>query len=182
MTKQNERTVASSRDASHSLAESQSLHRGVYVPAGDDRLQEQRKVFGTMPIAYKLLPPDTEGSLLVLEHTDDRKGGPPRHLHLDQEEWFYIISGTYKMEIGDAKYSLEAGDSILAPRKVPHVWASVGEEPGRLIIAFQPAGQMQAFFSEVTKLHELPPREELQKLFRAHGMELIGPPLSVSDK
>jgi hypothetical protein len=49
-------------------------------------------------------------------------------------------------------------------------------KPGRLLIAFAPAGQMEAFFREVTKPNEAPMDA---KTFRAYGMEHVGPPLSL---
>ena len=47
------------------------------------------------------------------------------------------------------------------------------------MIVFQPAGDMEAFFRDIAKLKSLPPPEDFQKIFRAHGMEIVGPPLSV---
>jgi hypothetical protein len=73
--------------------------------------------------------------------------------------------------------ALAPGDSLLAPRKVPHTWAYVGDAVGRLLVGFAPAGKMEAFFREVTKANAMPPEDPA--LWRAHGMELIGPPLSV---
>ena len=72
---------------------------------------------------------------------------------------------------------LYPGDSLLAPRSVPHVWAYVGNGRGRILVAFMPAGAMEAFFREVTKANAMPPQDP--QLWRAHGMELLGPPLPV---
>lgn len=48
-----------------------------------------------------------------------------------------------------------------------------------MIVAFQPAGEMEAFFGELAKVEGISPREELQRLFSSHGMEVTGPPLTV---
>ena len=154
-------------------------NRSGLVPTGGDRYQEHRTVFGTMSIDFKVSASDTNGGFFVLENTDNSRGGPPRHIHHEQEEWFYVVESDYIVEIGDERHSLGPGDSVLAPRKVPHVWAHVGEGTGRLIVAFQPAGEMEAFFSELAKVKGRPPREELHGLFRSHGMEVTGPPLAV---
>jgi quercetin 2,3-dioxygenase len=69
---------------------------------------------------------------------------------------------------------------LLAPRQVPHVWAFVGEARGRILIAFLPAGKMEAFFREVTKANAMPPQDP--ELWRAHGMELLGPPLLIEQR
>ena len=148
------------------------------IPSGGDRFEEHREVFGTMSIDFKVSASDTNGGLFIVENTDPLKGGPLRHFHHEQEEWFYVVQSEYIVEIGDKRHLLGPGDSVLAPRKVPHVWAHVGEETGRLLVAFQPAGQMEVFFNELAK-PESPSREELRGLFGAHGMEVTGPPLAV---
>jgi hypothetical protein len=46
-----------------------------------------------------------------------------------------------------------------------------------MLIVFSPAGKMEAFFREVTKANAMPPQNP--ELWRAYGMELLGPPLAV---
>jgi hypothetical protein len=46
-----------------------------------------------------------------------------------------------------------------------------------MLIVFTPAGKMEAFFREVTKANGIPPADP--QLWRAHGMELIRPPLAL---
>jgi mannose-6-phosphate isomerase-like protein (cupin superfamily) len=64
-------------------------------------------------------------------------------LHHEQDEWFYVVEGAYMIEVGEERYELGPGDSVFAPRKVVHVWAYVGQEKGRLIVALQPAGEIE---------------------------------------
>jgi len=145
------------------------------IPAGQDRFGEQLGL-GVSTIAFKVVPQDSSG-LLILENAFHAEGGPARHLHYDQDEWFYAVEGEFLIEVGQEQIRLQPGDSLLAPRRVPHVWASVGETGGRILIAFMPAGKMEAFFREVTKANAMPPQDP--ELWRAHGMELVGPPLTV---
>lgn len=73
---------------------------------------------------FKVLTRDTRGGFFLIEHRDLPQGGPVRHLHYAQEEWFYLIEGNkLVIEVGDERFTLGPGDSILAPRNVPHVWA-----------------------------------------------------------
>lgn len=144
-------------------------HRGsALVPAGEDRLGE-RHGLGVSRIAFKLVTPD----LLVLENVFHAAGGPPRHLHPHQDEWFYALEGEFVIEVGDERHALRPGDSVLGPRGVPHVWASRG--PGRILVAFTPPGDMEAFFREVTKADAMPSQDPA--VWLAHGMEVVGPPL-----
>ena len=156
---------------------------GIFVGSGKDRLGQKRAVFGTLPMVYKVTGRDTGGRLLVIEQENAVKGGPPRHLHHEQDEWFYVIAGDYIVEAGGQTFRLGPGDSVLAPRRVPHLWAHVGEGTGRLLITFLPAGDMEAFFTEATKIKgdaSAPPAEAMAKLFHDHGMEMVGPPLSIA--
>ncbi len=147
----------------------------VRVKAGEDRFGERRGL-GVSFIEFKVVPQDSNG-LLILENVFHTKGGPARHLHYDQDEWFYAVEGEFVLEVGAERFKLLPGDSVLAPRKVPHVWAHVGAARGRILIAFNHAGQMEAFFREVTKANAMPPQDPA--LWRAHGMELLGPPLAI---
>ena len=145
------------------------------VAAGEDRFGEQRGL-GISVVTFKIVPQDSAG-LLVIENSFRAKGGPARHLHHTQDEWFYAVEGEFVIEVGQERFTMKPGDSLLAPRQVPHVWAYVGDTTGRMLIAFMPAGKMEAFFREVTKDNAMPPQDP--KLWQAHDMELLGPPLLV---
>lgn len=145
------------------------------VAGGEDRFGEHRGL-GISVIAFKVVPQDSSG-LLVIENTFHAKGGPARHLHYDQDEWFYAVEGEFIIEVGQERIRMNPGDSLLAPRQVPHVWAHIGDARGRMLIAFMPAGQMEGFFREVTKADAMPPQDP--DLWRAHGMALLGPPLTI---
>jgi mannose-6-phosphate isomerase-like protein (cupin superfamily) len=160
---------------SESLQTPANIPPALRVAAGDDRFGEHRGL-GVSAIQFKVVPQDS-GGLFVLENTFHAKSGPARHLHYEQDEWFYAVEGDFIIEVGQERFTLKPGDSLLAPRKVPHVWAFVGDGRGRILIAFMPAGKMEAFFREVTKANAMPPQDPA--LWRAHGMELLGPPLAV---
>jgi quercetin 2,3-dioxygenase len=154
-----------------------SYRSTVRVTAGQDRFGHRRRVFGSLPIDVKVSGSDTGGGLLLIEQINDGKGGPPRHLHHSQEEWFYVIDGDYLIEVGEERFELGSGDSVLAPRGIPHAWAHAGEGTGRMLIGFQPAGRMGDFFAAATQLEAIPAGPDLARLFREHDMELVGPPL-----
>jgi mannose-6-phosphate isomerase-like protein (cupin superfamily) len=157
-------------------AQPPSSTRAVRVPAGEDRFGEQRGL-GITSMAFKVSTQDTNGGLFILEQRNREKGGPARHLHYEQDEWFYALEGEFIVEVGQERMTLKPGDSVLAPRRVPHVWAYVGGSAGRLLVAFTPAGKMEAFFNEIMKANAMPPQDPA--LWRAYGMELLGPPLAV---
>lgn len=147
----------------------------IRVAANEDQYGEHRGL-GVSQITFKVTPKDNNG-IFIIENTFHEKGGPAKHFHYDQEEWFYALEGDFLIEVGNEQFQMKPGDSILAPRMIPHVWAYVGGSCGRMLIAFMPAGKMEAFFREVSKANAMPPQDP--ELWRAHGMEIVGPPLKV---
>jgi quercetin dioxygenase-like cupin family protein len=154
----------------------------VHVPAGRDRHGDDgARIWGLIPMATLVASADTGGGVYVFQHTDMGKGGPPRHVHFGQDEWFYVVRGTFVMEVADRRHVLRPGDSLLAPRDVPHAWACVSDEPGTLITAVTPAGTFETFLRETTRHATLPSPDEIARAFADHGMQVLGPPLDVSE-
>jgi DNA-binding transcriptional MerR regulator len=154
---------------------------GFSVAAGKDRFDEHVKLAGEANDC-KVSAQDTQGALCVFEFAGGVGG--PRHLHHGQDEWIYVIDGEFNFEVGDKRFRVRAGESVFIPRKVSHVWARAGGEPGKIINVYQPAGKMEEFFREVgkyngkSKIHEALSFDELSRLFHDHGMDLVGPPLT----
>jgi mannose-6-phosphate isomerase-like protein (cupin superfamily) len=157
------------------LVAAQTVSSGNKVAAGQDRFNKSR-VVGVSSTTFKVATPDTVGALFVMEQANTKPGGPPRHLHYDQDEFWYVLAGEYVVEVGSERYQAQPGDCILGPRNIAHSWAYVGESPGRLLIAFTPAGRMQEWFERDRKKGEY---LNDAALYRAFGLELVGPPLSL---
>jgi len=154
--------------------------QAVQVAAGQDRFRENElMIWGMIPLSTKVSSKDTEGRFYLFEHTNMGKGGPPRHIHYAQDEWFYAIRGEFAMEVGDERFRLKPGDSLFAPRMIPHAWAHIGDQPGTLMTLVSPAGTFETFIRDTARLPNLPTPEEVEKAFAAHGMKVVGPPLRV---
>jgi mannose-6-phosphate isomerase-like protein (cupin superfamily) len=151
----------------------------IYVPRGKNRSGEQLWIWGTIPLQIKVSSEDSDGALFLFEHLDMGKGGPPRHLHYEQDEWFYVIKSQFAFEVGDESFTLCPGDSLFAPRMVPHVWAHVGSTPGTLLLGVQPAGSLEPFFRAGCEMPAPPTPEQAEQQFAAHGMKVVGPPLTL---
>ncbi|MEO7966530.1 MAG: cupin domain-containing protein [Gemmatimonadaceae bacterium] len=136
-------------------------------------------IWGVIPLQIKVSTNDTAGALFVFEHANMGRGGPPRHFHYEQDEWFYVIKGEFAFQVGDEQFTLHPGDSLFAPRMIPHVWAYVGDTPGTLLLGVQPAGSLEAFFLQSSEMTRPPTPEEAEQQFAAHGMKVVGPPLKI---
>lgn len=156
-------------------------NKGFKVDANRDRYEEELLIMGGK-FDCKISSKDTNGDLCVYDTIRQEKGGPALHLHYKQDEWFYVISGEFIVKVGDDTFSLKAGDSAFAPRKVPHAFAKISEGEAQMLVLFQPAGTMEDFFKQMSKLgKDVPKNQEqtLKKLWATHGMEIVGPPLTI---
>ena len=81
--------------------------------------------------------------------------------------------GRICFQVGDQKFRAIAGDSVFGPRTVPHSFLSVGEISGKMIIAFQPAGKMEAFFEEFARVTTARPDAMVNG--SVYGIEAVGP-------
>jgi quercetin dioxygenase-like cupin family protein len=152
--------------------------QAVYVPRGEDRAGEKLMIWGAIPLQIKVATEDADGALFIFEHAGMGPGGPPRHFHYEQDEWFHAVAGEFAFEVGGERFTLRPGDSLFAPRTVPHVWACTSDT-GTLLVALTPAGSFETFFRRSCEMTRLPTPEEAARMFAEHGMKVVGPPLDI---
>jgi mannose-6-phosphate isomerase-like protein (cupin superfamily) len=146
---------------------------GVHVVgAGNDRFGQPHALGFSSSLLFKVSGSDTNGGLFIVEHAHLQPGGPPLHLHFNQEEWFYVMDGEVVFQVGEQRVNLRSGESVLAPRRIPHTFSSAGAAPARLLIAFSPAGKMEQYFQGVETNPKLSADPEF---FQKCEMELVGP-------
>ncbi len=124
---------------------------------------------------------DSEGRLAVFifpprEHHPYR--GAPLHVHHEQDEWIYVLTGEFVAEVGGERMRLKTGDSLLMPMKVPHRWSAAQDSHCGAIHLYTPAGLMEIEWASVAR-SEGPENQESRKAeFERHGLTLLGEPLS----
>ena len=155
-------------------AGSTAAEKGIHpVGVGQDRLGETHSL-GFSTILFKVLTRDADSGLFVIEHKGLGHGGPPVHIHPHQDEWFYVMEGEVLFRVGESQKTLRAGESLLGPRGVPHGFAGTGASRAHMLIAFSPAGKMEAFFREAA----VPNGPKMDAaLFTKYDMQYVGPPL-----
>jgi quercetin dioxygenase-like cupin family protein len=153
----------------------------VKVAAGSGRANDIIRLPGGDRIHVKVATQDSGGTLFMTEQPIERRGsGPPKHYHEEQDEWFYCLAGEYVVEIGDQRFRLGPGDSVLGPRRVPHAFVYDGAGPGRILIGFTPAGRIEQFFRDLEKRGEYfgnGSPEDKELVHRVYGIVNVGPPL-----
>lgn len=177
-----------------SKMKTEELFDGFSVAAGDDRFGEHIQIGGPggPPSDCKVSAKDTNGALCVFEGTGEQGG--PKHLHLEQDEWIYILEGQFEFIVGNKRLHLGPGESLFIPRNTPHVWRCISGLPGKILTAYQPAGKMEEFWRELgnpanigpifptleqmqTKTFTQAQIDAMHQFFAKYGMDLLGPPL-----
>jgi mannose-6-phosphate isomerase-like protein (cupin superfamily) len=74
-------------------------------------------------------------------------GGPPPHIHRNEDETFYVVEGECDIFLGDRRVTAGAGDFVNVPRGALHHFHNAGTAPARMILTFSPAG-IERFLEE----------------------------------
>jgi quercetin dioxygenase-like cupin family protein len=155
--------------------------KGFKIPAGEGRLHGHIQLKGVNQniLDVKVSGKDTNGDLAIFEQTSLSPGrGTPLHVHPNQDEIFSVLDGEYAFLVGDDRYRLKTGDSIFLPRQVPHAWTQVSAR-GKMQVTLQPAGKLEEFFVTMAALKTEPTEQEVARIFAAHDMKVLGPPLKI---
>lgn len=122
---------------------------------------------------------DTDGTIAVLVDTVQPGGGPPIHIHNNQDETFLCVSGEFKIRVGDGVIEVKAGDVAFVPRGTIHGFRNVGTTEGVLQYAFTPALTIEEMFLEYAQAAKdnVESPEALAAIAERHGTTVVGPPL-----
>ena len=154
--------------------------KAVLVDAGTDRFSAPMDI-GGWRFECKLSAQDTNGELCIYDTVRSIKGGPPLHMHREQDEWFYVRHGEFLFQVGSERFHLKTGDTLLGPRGVPHAFAAL-TNASALLIAFQPAGAIEEVFAEVWALSQSRAvgLEDWRTIAGPRAIEIVAPPLQIS--
>ena len=152
---------------------------GFKIQTGETRTGTHLRMRGVTSntLDVKVSGADTNGRMAVLEQLGQSpNGGPPMHVHADQDEVFYGVEVRYRFVVGGVDMELGPGDVIFAARGIPHAFMQLTEE-ARMMLVYQPAGLIEDFFRATAAWTAPPSPTEVAEVFAAHGMSVLGPPL-----
>ena len=94
----------------------------------------------------KVVGRDTNGAYTLMELTLVGEA-PPRHVHHDFEEAFYVLEGEVEFDMGGQSVRGKAGFFVFIPRGTVHTFWGV-DKPARLLKVITPPG-FERFFEEI---------------------------------
>lgn len=135
---------------------------------------------GPLRVEIKLTGADTGGAFcLLVDHPSPGWSLPP-HTHTHEAETIHVEAGRFAMVIAGERCELGPGDTVHVPAGTPHSGRTVGNEPGRRLLIFSPAG-MEDFFAAAgtASPHDQPDPTALARLAHEHGWRFR--PLNLHD-
>jgi quercetin dioxygenase-like cupin family protein len=131
-------------------------------------------------LIFKVTGDDTGGAFDYFIVEVAPHGGPPLHVHHNQEETIHVLKGRYKVRIGDEIFHLLEGGFAYLPSRVPHAFVNLTDEPGEIVVVYTPGGGHK-FYEELGPISRgaHPDRAVIAALFEKYDMTLLGPPLSL---
>ena len=127
------------------------------------------------PLAGSVLG-SVKDAFVVAEWRDP--GGPvgpprliaPRHLHYRDDEAWYILEGTLRVQMGADEVEAGAGSAVFVPRGMPHTYWNPGPNPVRYLLVMT-----ANIYSLIQAIHSMPERTPgaLRAVFARHDSELL---------
>lgn len=125
--------------------------------------------------------------LSVIESDAPTGHGPPLHIHHTEDEIFHVLAGELRLHVAEAESRLVAGDSVLAPKGVPHAFRVVSAAGARWLNVTG-HGDFEGFVRAMARPAERPERPpaappdaaaqaRLKDTAAAFGIAIVGPPL-----
>jgi len=130
-------------------------------------------------LVFKVTGDETRGAFDYFVVEVAPHGGPPLHVHHEQEETLHVLSGRFKVRVGDEEAILEQGSFAFMPSGLPHAFLNLTNDPAEVVVVYTPGGGHR-FYEELGPLTRSgsPDQADVAACFERHGMTLLGPPLS----
>jgi mannose-6-phosphate isomerase-like protein (cupin superfamily) len=74
------------------------------------------------PLTFKLRGAETNGTLAAFESIVRPGEGPPLHVHLNEDEIWHALEGTFRVRLTDDVRDAPAGSFVFIPRGVAYTW------------------------------------------------------------
>jgi quercetin dioxygenase-like cupin family protein len=133
-----------------------------------------------MGVAYRtvLSTSETGGKMSIVDSVLPVNSGPPRHVHMREDEIFYILSGECEFWLEGDTFTRGPGETVFIPRGKEHTFRVIGEKPCRHLVMFTPGG-FEGFFHEMAHGRFRIPEDmpAIEESATRHHLTFTGPPL-----
>jgi len=93
----------------------------------------------------------------------------PLHVHHEDDEAWYVLSGTLGFRLGDEDVEARAGSGVLARRGTPHTYRNAGPTEARYLLVMTP--RVAQLIEEIHR-----PGADIAAVFAAHQSLIVADP------
>lgn len=118
---------------------------------------------------------DTGGRYNMWTEITPPGGGPPPHVHANEDEWFHVLEGRVAFLTDGQWTEVPPGGAAFLPRNVPHTFKNVGDTPLRMLIQTAPAG-FDRFFTRCAEEFARPGGPDMARIMAIsaeHGIRFL---------
>lgn len=132
-------------------------------------------------LIFKLGSGEDSSTFEFAEGYTNPNGGPPVHVHMDMDEAFYVLSGSYRFKVGNQVQEAGPGWFVFIPHGVPHAFVNSGTTIATHVEIHSHPG-LEKYFKEISEaVKKMPPGPPDQKILNAisdrYKVRIVGPPL-----
>ncbi len=119
------------------------------------------------------------GDAFVIAEWQDAGGGSgpprliaPRHVHHRDDEAWYVLEGTLRVQVGADEVEARAGSGVFVPRGTPHTYWNPGPGAVRYLLVMT-----SNIYRLIGEIHSLPDRNpsSLRAVFEKYDSQLLDP-------
>ncbi len=130
---------------------------------------------------------DNADQISVMTMTLPFDEAPPLHVHHEEDEIFHILDGEIRFSVGGKVVTKRAGDTLLAPRGIPHGFRVLSRTGARTLTVTR--GGFEAMVRATSRpaaIAGLPEQVQPTHEMQAHlthqcalrNIEILGPPIA----
>ncbi|SFS19013.1 cupin domain-containing protein [Yoonia litorea] len=120
----------------------------------------------------------TGGAISIVDSVSPPHSGPPRHVHHDADETFFVLSGDVTFWMEGETANVGPGGTMFVPRGKEHTFRVSSDVPSRHLVILTPGG-FEGFFEEMAAGQFRIPEEMAQivEIAERYHLSFTGPPL-----
>ena len=96
----------------------------------------------------------------------------PPHVHPNQDEFIYVLEGTFDLYLDGKWLRAGKGDLVCLPMGKPHAYYNKTDKPNRALLWVSPSGKLKELFDQ---LHDLTDPEEVVRRSAACEVDFLPP-------
>ena len=108
----------------------------------------------------------------VFETLDPPGTFVPPHIHPTQDEFIYMLEGTFDLYLDGSWTKAGPGTLVRMPRGIPHGYFNKSDRPCRALFWVSPMQKLEALFNQ---LHNLTDPAEVVRISALHEVDFLPP-------